>query len=96
MEVALEAIRGRLTDPRLSLVRTVFARLRGGGDAPASAATSGDVVLHFDPEAHPDVIAARRAPQVKAHVPLLVTTDILSNAPGVLRIVKSSTHGEGE
>ena len=65
MDVALETIRGRLMDPRLSLVRTVFSRLRGGGDAPAEAAIPGDVVFQFDPKSHPDAIASRRSPEVK-------------------------------
>ncbi|CAN0143330.1 unnamed protein product, partial [Hapterophycus canaliculatus] len=63
VEVALEAIRGRLTGTRLSLVRAAFTRLRGSGDTPSDAAAAVNVAFQFDPTGHPEVIAGRRAPE---------------------------------
>eukprot|EP00752_Nemacystus_decipiens_P008962 g8001.t1 len=63
VEVALEAIRGRLTGKRLSLVRAAFTRLRDSGDTPADAAPAVNVAIRFDPTGHPDVMAGRRPPE---------------------------------
>lgn len=63
-EVALEAIRGRLTGARLALVRAAFTRLRGSGDSPPNAAAAVNVVCQFDPTGHPEVMAGRRSPKV--------------------------------
>lgn len=65
IEVALEAIRGRLTGVRLALVRAAFSRLNGGGYSQGNvAAAASDVIAHFDPQGHPEVVAARRSPEV--------------------------------
>lgn len=50
---------------RLSLVRAAFTRLRGSGTAPADAAPAVNVAVQFDPSHHPDVVAGRRAPEVR-------------------------------
>lgn len=62
-------------------MRTVFSRLRGGGDAPAEAATSGDVVFQFNPKGHPDAIASRRSPEVREACKLLAAADFFKGPP---------------
>lgn len=68
VDVALDALRGGLGGARLSLVRTAFSRLRGGGNTPAETAVAADVVLQFDPKGHPEVIAGRRTPEVSRKI----------------------------
>lgn len=64
--VVLDAIRGRLTAPRLALVRAAFSRLasKGKGHA-AGEARASDVAEGFHSQRHPEVIAGRRLPKVR-------------------------------
>ncbi|CAM9395475.1 unnamed protein product [Scytosiphon promiscuus] len=77
VEMALEAIRGRLTGMRLSLVRAAFTRLQSSGDGPPDAAAAVNVAFQYDPAGHPEVIAGRRAPEDvrKEFMDALTTTE---------------------